>query len=73
MNPNDGVLSLVGPAGPESIDNDGGAVSTVNDLRGDRLVPRRVRRPHPEGVSPVGQAAARALYGLVHGPYAGVP
>jgi hypothetical protein len=27
-NPNDGVVSFVGPAGPESIDNDGAALST---------------------------------------------
>lgn len=30
VNPNDGVASFVSPDGPESIDSDGAAVSTVN-------------------------------------------
>jgi hypothetical protein len=31
VNWNDGVLSFVGPAGPESIDRDGGVASIEND------------------------------------------
>ena len=71
MNPNDGVLSFVGPAGPESIDSDGGVASTENDRVATAWFPAasvaRTRKVYDPS------ANAAAVYGLVHGAYAGVP
>ena len=71
VNPNDGVLSFVGPDGPESIDSDGGAVSTENDRVATVWFPAasvaRTRNVYDPS------ASAAAVYGLVHGTYAGVP
>jgi hypothetical protein len=74
VNPNDGTASFVGPAGPESIDNDGAALSTEKACEALAWFPtpsvartRKTYDPSANGAT----GACEAV--LLHGPYAGVP
>ena len=58
VNPNVGVVSLVGPAGRRSIDRTAGVSSTEKVACG-RRVPGRVGRPDPEGVAPSARRGRR--------------